>query len=89
MDEGTKITNDMTKHLVDDAADAAGKESNDDGPLGDEETNSDGAAPVDEEVPAEAAPHESTISAISDVGPEDPLPEDSGEKPFGESVISA
>lgn len=89
LDEGTKITNDMTKHLMDDdAAEGAGNDSSG-APLGDEENTSDDAAPGDKEVPTEAAPQDSTISAISDVGPEDPLPEESGEKPFGESVISA
>jgi hypothetical protein len=85
-DDGvTKITNEMTKHLMDDSA--AG-----DNNLNDEANTSDDANAADEEeVPdtTSAALHESTISAISEVGPEDPLPEELGQKPFGESVMSA
>ena len=84
VEEGTKITNDMTKHLMDDsgAGDPMDEEAN---------TSEDAAAENEEEIPdtTSAAVHESTISAVSEVGPEDPLPEESGEKPFGESVREA
>lgn len=85
IDEGTKITNDMTKHLMDDS-EAGDKDSNDEA-----NTSEDAAAENEEEVPdtTSAVVHESTISAVSEVGPEDPLPEESGQKPFGDSVISA
>jgi hypothetical protein len=84
-DEGTKITNEMTKHLMDDS-------NADDIKLNDEANTSDDANAADEEeVPdtTSAALKESAISAVSEVGPEDPLPEASGVKPFGESVMSA
>ena len=80
-DETTKTTNDVTKHL-----------------LGDEElaSSNDGAGDDAEAVEVTemmANPHASSISAISDVGPEDPLPEESADKnpraEFTSSVLSA
>ena len=72
-DETTKLTDEMTKPFKEDAEGAEDP---------DVETSEDDP----KEVPSGVA--DSTISAISEVGVEDPLPE-SGEKRFGESVISA
>lgn len=68
-DATTKITNDMTKHLVGEEDFASSDKSGAEGDEG-------------EEVPlTTAAPHLSNISAISEVGPEDPLP--------GETAVDA
>lgn len=80
-DETTKITNDMTKHLVGDEELA----SSDNSGAGDGEGD---------EIPeATTAPHESTISAISEVGPEDPLPREdavnAGMNNLANSTLSA
>jgi hypothetical protein len=76
-DETTKTTNDVTKHL-----------------LGDEElaSSNDGAGDDAEAVEVTEMmenPHASSISAISDVGPEDPLPAESADKNrLAESTVS-
>lgn len=73
-DETTKLTDEMTKPFKDVADDAQDPDA---------ETSEDDPR----EVPTKVA--DSTISAISEVGVEDPLPDESGEKPYGQSLLSA